>query len=179
MTRCNYWDCGWCYAPEEVETSAEKSSACESPQNCPYLNSIMTNYPTERFYNHENKAPDSSSERPRRFKPQPPGPRLIREDFLPNKMDNILEKYRIQKTPFRNLSTGEKNFTYVVEEKRWFGWKKLGFNGDIISYFYSYAAANKALYDHIRDMNYEKLIEYLPPDFSVIDTEPNPPPSNP
>jgi hypothetical protein len=154
MTCCNYWDCGWCYAPEEVETNAENSSACESPQNCPHLNSIMN-------------------------KPEFPKARLIREDFLPNKMDNILEKYRIQKKPFRNLSTGEKNFTYVVEEKGWFGWKKVGFNGDIISYFYSYAHANKALYDHIIDMNYEKLIEYLPPDFSVIDSKPNSPPSNP
>lgn len=24
MSRCNYWDCGWCYAPDTVEINAEK-----------------------------------------------------------------------------------------------------------------------------------------------------------
>lgn len=158
MTRCNYWDCGWCMAPKEVETNAKSSSACESPQNCPYLKSIMENYPN---------------------RPQPPEPRLIREDFLPDKMDSVLNKFRIEKAPVFNLHTEEMFFSYIIEEKRWFGWKKLGFNGDIISMFFSYTAANKALYRHIMNNTYRNFIEYLPPDFSNINKEPNIPPKNP
>jgi hypothetical protein len=37
MTLCKYYDCGWCYAPENVPTSAQPSGACLDSQNCPYL----------------------------------------------------------------------------------------------------------------------------------------------
>lgn len=42
MTKCKYWDCGWCYAPNDVETSANSQSACFDPDYCPYLKSQMT-----------------------------------------------------------------------------------------------------------------------------------------
>ncbi len=68
MIRCNYWDCGWCYAPNIVETNAEKSSACTNPTECPYM-----------------------------LKPEPPKPRLIEESFLPTKRDNLKMNWRIKK----------------------------------------------------------------------------------
>lgn len=42
MTVCNYYDCGWCYAPDNVSTSAQPSGACVVPSNCLYLKSQMT-----------------------------------------------------------------------------------------------------------------------------------------
>ena len=42
MTSCKYWDCGWCYAPDEVLTTAQPSGACAAPSFCPYLVSQMT-----------------------------------------------------------------------------------------------------------------------------------------
>jgi len=34
---CKYWDCGWCYAFDNVETNADSQSACVNPFVCPYL----------------------------------------------------------------------------------------------------------------------------------------------
>ena len=34
---CKYWDCGWCYAPDNVETNADSQSACVNPFVCHYL----------------------------------------------------------------------------------------------------------------------------------------------
>ena len=34
---CKYWDCGWCYAPDNVGTNADAQSACVNPSFCPYL----------------------------------------------------------------------------------------------------------------------------------------------
>lgn len=42
MKKCKYYDCGWCYAPNDVATNAHSSSACLAPQNCLYLKSQMT-----------------------------------------------------------------------------------------------------------------------------------------
>ena len=43
MNSCKYWDCGWCYAPADVETNARiVSKVCHDPNNCPYLKSQMT-----------------------------------------------------------------------------------------------------------------------------------------
>ena len=42
MNSCKYYDCGWCYAPDDVETSASSQSACFDPDYCPYLKSQMT-----------------------------------------------------------------------------------------------------------------------------------------
>ena len=39
MNSCKYWDCGFCYAPDDVETSASSQSACFDPDYCPYLKS--------------------------------------------------------------------------------------------------------------------------------------------
>jgi len=39
MTACKYWDAGWCYAPDDVETSASSQSACFDYDFCPYLKS--------------------------------------------------------------------------------------------------------------------------------------------
>jgi len=41
MASCKYYDCGWCYAPDDVETSARSQSACFDPDYCPYLKSQM------------------------------------------------------------------------------------------------------------------------------------------
>ena len=42
MTKCKYWDAGWCYAPDDIETSASSQSACFDYDFCPYLKSQMT-----------------------------------------------------------------------------------------------------------------------------------------
>jgi hypothetical protein len=42
MTTCKYYDCGFCYAPDDVETSASPQSACFDPDYCLYLKSQMT-----------------------------------------------------------------------------------------------------------------------------------------
>jgi len=44
MTKCKYWDCGFCYAPDDVKTNATQSG-CFEPEHCPYLKSQnqMTN----------------------------------------------------------------------------------------------------------------------------------------
>lgn len=31
---CKYYDCGWCYAPEDLETTAE-ASQCNRMEDCP------------------------------------------------------------------------------------------------------------------------------------------------
>ena len=41
MTKCKYFDCGWCYAPDDVKTNATQSG-CFEPEHCPYLKSQMT-----------------------------------------------------------------------------------------------------------------------------------------
>jgi len=33
--KCKYWDCGWCYAPENVKTNATQGG-CFEPEYCPY-----------------------------------------------------------------------------------------------------------------------------------------------
>jgi len=42
ITLCKYYDCGFCYAPDDVETSASPQSACFDPDYCLYLKSQMT-----------------------------------------------------------------------------------------------------------------------------------------
>ena len=44
MTKCKYFDCGWCYAPSDIKTNATQSG-CFEPEHCPYLKSQnqMTN----------------------------------------------------------------------------------------------------------------------------------------
>jgi hypothetical protein len=41
MTKCKYWDCGFCYAPDDIKTNATQSG-CFEPEHCPYLKSQMT-----------------------------------------------------------------------------------------------------------------------------------------
>jgi len=38
MTKCKYFDCGWCYAPNDIKTNATQSG-CFEPEHCPYLKS--------------------------------------------------------------------------------------------------------------------------------------------
>ena len=40
--KCRYWDCGWCYAPIDVVTSASSCGSCVYPEHCPYLKTEMT-----------------------------------------------------------------------------------------------------------------------------------------
>jgi len=35
--RCEFWDCGWCYAPISVETNAGGASECNDPMSCPHI----------------------------------------------------------------------------------------------------------------------------------------------
>lgn len=37
---CNYNDCGWCYAPDNVNTNAE-AGACNKPEECPQYISLV------------------------------------------------------------------------------------------------------------------------------------------
>jgi hypothetical protein len=45
MTKCKHWDCGWCYAPDDVKTNALGNRGCIHSECCPYLKSQnqMTN----------------------------------------------------------------------------------------------------------------------------------------
>jgi hypothetical protein len=36
VTRCNFWDCGWCYAPPDTLTNA-RDGACEDSSKCPHF----------------------------------------------------------------------------------------------------------------------------------------------
>jgi hypothetical protein len=38
---CKYYDCGWCYAPSEISTSATPHKECLNPDACLYLKSQM------------------------------------------------------------------------------------------------------------------------------------------
>jgi hypothetical protein len=38
MNKCKYFDCGWCYAPDDIKTNATQSG-CFEPEHCPYLKS--------------------------------------------------------------------------------------------------------------------------------------------
>lgn len=40
--KCKYFDCGWCYAPIDVVTSASSCGSCNYPEHCPYLKTEMT-----------------------------------------------------------------------------------------------------------------------------------------
>jgi hypothetical protein len=40
--KCKYWDCGFCYAPVDVETNATQGG-CFEPEYCLYRKSQMTN----------------------------------------------------------------------------------------------------------------------------------------
>jgi hypothetical protein len=40
--KCKYFDCGWCYAPIDVVTSASSCGSCIYPEHCPYLKTEMT-----------------------------------------------------------------------------------------------------------------------------------------
>jgi hypothetical protein len=40
--KCKYFDCGWCYAPIDVVTSASSCGSCVYPEHCPYLKTEMT-----------------------------------------------------------------------------------------------------------------------------------------
>lgn len=35
-TGCQYWDCGWCYAPANTENNSD-SGACNKPLRCPQM----------------------------------------------------------------------------------------------------------------------------------------------
>jgi hypothetical protein len=39
MTKCKHWDCGWCYAPDDVKTNALGNGGCIHSECCPYLKS--------------------------------------------------------------------------------------------------------------------------------------------
>jgi len=39
MTKCKYWDCGWCHAPDDVKTNALGNGGCIHSECCPYLKS--------------------------------------------------------------------------------------------------------------------------------------------
>ena len=39
--KCKYWDCGFCYAPDDVVTSASPQGACYGYDFCPYLKTEM------------------------------------------------------------------------------------------------------------------------------------------
>jgi hypothetical protein len=38
MNKCKYFDCGWCYAPDDVKTNNSQGE-CVHPECCPYLKS--------------------------------------------------------------------------------------------------------------------------------------------
>lgn len=60
---CKWYDCGWCYAPEHMETTA-KNGACNNMQVCPQsvelpninLNVLQSayNFYTDHSYNKDN-----------------------------------------------------------------------------------------------------------------------------
>lgn len=81
MSRCEYYDCGWCYAPDNV-MSNNTNGACYRPQECPQMTK-------------EHQKPDC------------PNPQLIEEDVLAEKTpDLFLEDYRIKKV----VKNGETKF---------------------------------------------------------------------
>ena len=81
MSRCEYYDCGWCYAPDNV-MSNNSNGACYRPQECPQVTKDQQ-------------------------KPEFPKPQLIREDILLEKTaDLFLENYRIKKV----VKNGETKF---------------------------------------------------------------------
>ena len=45
--KCKYWDCGFCYAPDDVVTSASSQGACYDYEFCPYLKTEITNQQPE------------------------------------------------------------------------------------------------------------------------------------
>ena len=46
--KCNHWDCGYCYAPEDLLTNA-KSNACVDPENCPIYQQMKPSEDIEKI----------------------------------------------------------------------------------------------------------------------------------
>jgi hypothetical protein len=44
--KCKYNDCGWCYAPENVETNATQGG-CFEPEYCPYTKQMINQQPPD------------------------------------------------------------------------------------------------------------------------------------
>ncbi|WNO60852.1 hypothetical protein [Rheinheimera sp. MMS21-TC3] len=40
LNRCPHWDCGWCYAPSEVENNS-KGGSCWAANNCPVQQKLI------------------------------------------------------------------------------------------------------------------------------------------
>ena len=62
MIICKYWDSGWCYATDNVETTANSQGACFDYDFCPYLKSQMTKMTSEMFGANIPIVPDETIE---------------------------------------------------------------------------------------------------------------------
>lgn len=57
--KCKYYDCGWCYAPPDIETNAYAGS-CIEPLSCPYLTGnkpLMTTQKEQQLKQMTNQTP--------------------------------------------------------------------------------------------------------------------------
>lgn len=74
-------------------------------------------------------------------KPTPPGPRLIREDFLPNEP---MKNYRIKKV----VENGGIPLYYIQKKVLWIWWIDTNLNG--FDWFLELEHAKKAIRDNIK-----------------------------
>lgn len=103
-------------------------------------------------------------------KPEPPKPRLIREDFLPEQ--DPMRNYRIKKV----MKPDGKVWYYPQKKFLWF-WMNLDEDGG--GCYGSESWAQSRVFEHYHK-TLEDKVEYLAPDISkTITAEPNPPPKNP
>lgn len=102
-------------------------------------------------------------------KPEPPKPRIIREDFLPEQ--DPLMNYRIKKV----TKPDGKSWYYPQKKFLWF-WVNLDEDG---GGYGSESWAQSRVFEHYNKTLKDK-VEYLAPDISkTITPKHNPPPKNP
>lgn len=100
MVKCKYWDAGWCYAPDDVETNANYQSACFDNDFCPYLRSQMTEMTAEMFGANTPIVPDETLDEWLKDKPVK---KMTEKELIKTQIEELQKKLKdIEEQESRN-----------------------------------------------------------------------------